>query len=341
MKKILVTGGAGFIGSNFVRHLLAHHPYQVVNFDKLTYAGNLDNLRDVAGDERYRFVQGDICDPRSVEAAMAGCNAVVNFAAETHVDRSLIDAGAFIQADVYGVFVLLEAARQLGVERFLHISTDEVYGPRFPDNPGRETDMLTPANPYAASKAGGEMQCQAFFRTYGLPVVVTRSRNNIGPRQHPEKAVPLFVTNALDDQPLPVYGEGLQVRDRLYVEDNCEALDLVLHKGVAGEVYNVGADNERPNIEVAETILKLPHKPRSLLRFVEDRTNHDARYCLDTSKLRALGWSPRHDFETAIEKTVAWYRDNRWWWERVKSGEYAAYYQQQYADRLANSRTAG
>ena len=338
MKRILVTGGAGFIGSNFIHYMLAKYDYEIVNLDKLTYAGNLDNLREVEADPRYRFVRGDICSAADVSAAMAGCDAVVNFAAETHVDRSLIDAGAFIQADVYAVFVLLEAARQQGIERFLHISTDEVYGPRFPDSPAREDDPLTPANPYAASKAGGEMQCQAFFKTYGLPVMVSRSRNNIGPRQHVEKAVPLFVTNAIEDEPLPVYGEGLQVRDRLYVEDNCEALDLILHKGTPGEAYNVGADNERPNIEVVETVLRLLGKPRSLIRFVADRTNHDARYSIDTSKLRALGWSPRHGYVEAMEKTVAWYRDNAWWWQKVKDGEYAAYYQQQYAERLAKSR---
>lgn len=338
MKTILVTGGAGFIGSNFIRYLLGKYDYNVINFDKLTYAGNLDNLRDIDNDPRYRFVQGDICDPGAVEAAIADADAVVNFAAESHVDRSLLDPGAFIQTNVYGVWVLLEAARKRGVERFLHISTDEVYGPRFPDKPGREDDRLTPANPYAASKVGGEMMCYAFHRNYGLPVIVSRSANNVGPRQHPEKALPLFITNALDDQPLPVYGEGLQVRDRLYVEDNCEALDLILHKGEFGEVYNVGADNERPNIEVARAILALLGKPLSLIRFVEDRPGHDARYSLDSSKVRALGWAPRHDFEATLRKTVEWYRDNRWWWERVKSGEYAEYYQRLYGERLARSR---
>jgi len=338
MHRILVTGGAGFIGSNFIRHLLDRYEgYEVVNLDKLTYAGNPDNLRDI-DERRHTFVRGDICDPAAVDAAMAGCDAVVNFAAESHVDRSFLDAGAFIQTDVHGVFVLLEAARRHGVERFLQVSTDEVYGPRFPDSPAREDDPFRPTNPYAASKAGGEMQCVAAFRAYGLPLVIARSGNNIGPRQHPEKAVPLFVTNALDDQPLPVYGEGLQVRDRLYVEDNCEALDLILHEGTPGEAYNVGADNERSNIEVVETILRLLGKPRSLIRFVADRTFHDARYSLDTAKVRALGWTPRHDFDAAMAKTVAWYRDNRWWWEKVKSGEYAAYYRQQYGERLAKSR---
>jgi dTDP-glucose 4,6-dehydratase len=338
LRKVLVTGGAGFIGSAFIRFLVEQRDCEVVNLDKLTYAGNLDNLKGI--EERYTFVHGDICDPAAVDAGMTGCDTVVNFAAESHVDRSFMDAGAFIQTDVYGVFVLLEAARRHEVERFLQVSTDEVYGPRFPDNPARETDAMAPANPYAASKAGGELQCQAFFRAYGLPVLISRSRNNIGPRQHPEKAVPLFVTNAIEDKPLPVYGAGLQVRDRLYVDDNCEALDLILRRGTPGDAYNVGADNERPNIEVAQSILDLLGKPRSLVRFVEDRTNHDARYSIDSSKLRALGWTPRHDYQAAIEKTVAWYRDNEWWWRKVKAGEYAAYYDRQYGRRLATSREA-
>lgn len=338
MKKLLVTGGSGFIGSNFVRYILANTDCEVVNLDKLTYAGNPDNLRDVEDDKRYSFVHGDICDPLAVEAAMQGVDTVVNFAAETHVDRSFDDTASFIQTDVYGVYVLLEAARTHEVERVLHISTDEVYGPRFADKPALETDTLAPANPYAASKAGGEMQCQAFFRSYGLPVIVSRSRNNIGPFQYPEKAVPLFVTNALEDEALPVYGDGQQIRDRMYVEDNCEALTLLLQKGMPGEVYNVGADNERPNMDVVNTILRILDKPRDLIRFVPDRTLHDARYSIDMTKVRALGWKPRHDYETAMEKTVAWYRDNRWWWEKIKDGEYAAFYQRQYAERLAQSR---
>lgn len=339
MKRILVTGGAGFIGSAFVHYMLAAHPdYEVVNLDALTYAGNLDNVRGL--EERYSFVQGDICNANAIDAAMAGCDAVVNFAAETHVDRSLQDAGAFIQTDVYGVFALLEGARRHGIERFLHISTDEVYGPRTSDNPSHEHEALTPANPYAASKAGGELVATSYWRTYGLPVLITRARNNIGPRQHIEKAVPLFITNALEDKPLPVYGEGLQIRDRMYVEDHCEAIDLVLHKGTPGEAYNVGADNERANIEVAETVLRLLGKPRSLIRFVEDRTGHDVQYAMDTSKLRALGWSPRHDFEAAMQKTVAWYVENRWWWQKVKQGDFAAYYEKQYGEKLARSRGA-
>jgi dTDP-glucose 4,6-dehydratase len=340
MTKLLVTGGAGFIGTNLIRHLLARYDYEIVNLDKLTYAGNIENLREFEKDTRYRFVQGDICDPATVVKAMEGAWGVINLAAETHVDRSLMDAGVFIDTDIRGAYVLLEAARQGGVERFLHVSTDEVYGPRFPENPGHESDALTPANPYSASKAGAEQMCLAYYRTYQLPVIVSRSGNNIGPYQHPEKAVPLFVTNALHDQPLPLYGEGKQIRDRMYVADNCEALDLLLHKGLAGEVYNVGSrDNERTNLEVANTILTLLEKPASLIRFVPDRPGHDGRYCMDTSKIRALGWKPRHDYEMAMAKTVSWYLENRAWWERIKSREdYAAYYLQQYTERLARSR---
>ena len=338
MRTILVTGGAGFIGSNFVRHLLERYDYQVINLDKLTYAGNLDNLRDIEEDAHYRFVHGDICDQELVGRLMAEADAVVHFAAESHVDRSLLDPGSFIQTDVYGTFVLLEAARQQGVERFVHLSTDEVYGQSLGDQRFTEGDPFRPRSPYAASKAGGELQCHAFIATYGLPVVIARPANTVGPRQHPEKAVPLFVTNALDDQPLPVYGQGRQVRDRMYVDDHCEALDLLLHRGEAGEAYNISADNERTNLEVAETILELLEKPKSLIRFVEDRPGHDERYHLDGTKIRTLGWSPHHDFHATVERTVAWYRENRWWWENVKSGPYREYYQQMYGRRLAEAR---
>jgi len=338
VRTVLITGGAGFIGSNFVHHLLEKYEYQIVNLDKLTYAGNLDNLRDVDADARYRFVQGDICDRELVGRLMAEADAVVHFAAESHVDRSIEDPGAFIQTDVYGTFVLLDAAREIGIERFLHVSTDEVYGQSASGQRFTEGDPFRPRSPYAASKAGGELQCRAFFVTYGLPVVVARPANNIGPHQYPEKAVPLFVTNALDDQLLPVYGQGLQVRDRLYVRDCCEALDLLLHHGELGEPYNISADNERTNMEVAETILELLEKPKSLIRFVEDRPGHDQQYSMDSSKLRALGWSPRYDFQSALEKTVAWYRDNRWWWEKIKSGEYREYYQRMYGRRLAEAK---
>ena len=338
MRNVLITGGAGFIGSNFIRHLLANHDYQITNLDKLTYAGNLDNLRDVEKDPRYRFVQGDICDRELVGRLMGEVDTVVHFAAESHVDRSIEDPGAFIQTEVYGTFVLLEAARERGVERFLHISTDEVYGQSLGDQRFTESDPFRPRSPYAASKAGAELQCHAFVETYGLPIVIARPANNVGPRQYLEKAVPLFITNALDDEPLPLYGEGLQIRDRLYVDDHCEALDVLLQRGELGEAYNISADNERPNIEVAETILELLEKPKSLIRFVEDRPGHDQRYSMDSQKIRALGWSPKHDFTTAIDETVAWYRDNRWWWEKVKSGEYREYYQRMYGRRLAEAK---
>jgi dTDP-glucose 4,6-dehydratase len=338
MHTVLITGGAGFIGSNFIRHLLAHHEYGVINLDKLTYAGNIDNLIDVRDEPRYRFVQGDICDATLVGELMSQVDGVAHFAAESHVDRSIEDPGSFIQTEVYGTFVLLEAARRAGVERFLHISTDEVYGQSLSGQRFTETDPMRPRSPYAASKAGGELQAHAFIATYVLPVVIARPANNVGPRQYPEKAVPLFVTNALDDQPLPVYGEGLQVRDRLYVDDHCEALDLLLHRGEVGEAYNISADNERTNIEVARTVLALLEKPESLIRFVDDRPGHDQRYSMESAKIRALGWAPRHDFDAALQKTVAWYRDNRWWWEKVKSGDYREYYERMYGKRLAEAR---
>jgi dTDP-glucose 4,6-dehydratase len=337
MKNILVTGGAGFIGSNFIHHLLARYDYEVVNLDALTYAGNLDNLRDIEGERRYRFVRGDICDAEAVRPLMGEVDAVVNFAAETHVDRSLMEGRSFIETDVLGTYVLLEEARRAGIERFVQVSTDEVYGDVSGGAASREVDPLRPRSPYAASKAGGEMQCRAFYETYGLPVVITRGSNNVGPHQHLEKAVPLFVTNALEGEPLPVYGDGGQVRDWQYVEDHCEALDLVLHSGEAGEAYNVGAGNERSNMDVVHTILDLLEKPGDLIRHVEDRPGHDRRYSLDSTKVRELGWKPRHDFGAAIEKTVAWYVENRWWWEKIKLGQYREYYQRQYGQRLAET----
>jgi dTDP-glucose 4,6-dehydratase len=303
----------------------------------LTYAGNLDNLRDIDGDKRYHFVQGDICDARVVDQVLASIDTIVSFAAETHVDRSLEDPGVFIQTDVFGTYVLLEAARGHGIERFLHVSTDEVYGQSVRERQFVESDPFRPRSPYAASKAGGELQVWAFHETYGLPVIVARPANNVGPRQHVEKAVPLFVTNALDDQPLPVYGRGEQVRDRLFVDDHCEALALLLHKGEVGEAYNIRGGNERANIDVAETVLDMLDKPRSLIRFIEDRPGHDERYSMDDGKLRALGWSPKHDFDAAIRATVDWYRENRWWWEKVKSGAYRQYYDRMYSRRLAEA----
>ena len=335
----LITGGCGFIGSNFILRLLRQRKdASVINLDKLTYAGNQDNLRDIADDPRYRFVQGDITDAALVGELMEGADCVVNFAAETHVDRSLMEPGAFIQTDVYGAYVLLEAARQARVERFLHMSTDEVYGDVPEGQASRETDALKPRSPYSASKAGAEMQCRAYIETYGLPVVIARPANNVGPRQHVEKLVPLFTTNALQDQPLPVYGDGRQQRDWLFVEDSCEALDLILHEGEPGEAYNVGADNHRDNIDVAHLILDLTEKPRSLITHVEDRAGHDRRYAVNSDKLRALGWAPRHDATAAIQKAVEWYLQNRWWWEKVRDESFQEYYDKQYGKRLAEAK---
>ncbi|HUS69826.1 MAG TPA: dTDP-glucose 4,6-dehydratase [Anaerolineae bacterium] len=335
MESLLVTGGAGFIGSNFVHLLLDKYPHcRVVVYDKLTYAGNLDNLKDVAEDLRYSFVQGDICDAEHVEEVIREhkIDVIVNFAAETHVDRSILAAGSFIQTDVYGTYVLLEAVRKFGLRRMVHVSTDEVYG-SVTEGSSVETDNLLPNSPYSASKAGGDLMCRAFFVTYGVPVVVTRGSNNFGPHQYPEKVIPLFITNALDDKALPLYGDGQNVRDWLYVLDHCEAIDLMLQKGRDGEVCNVGADRELTNLELTETILGMLGKPRSLIQFVEDRPGHDRRYSLDSSKIHELGWQPRFRFEEALEGTVRWYADNRWWWEKLKSGEYESYYQQQYGAR--------
>ncbi|HXG36581.1 MAG TPA: dTDP-glucose 4,6-dehydratase [Dehalococcoidia bacterium] len=338
METVLVTGGSGFIGSNFILYLLRNYPHtRVINLDKLTYASNLNNLLEVADDERYRFVRGDICDSTLAEELLSQVDAVFNFAAETHVDRSLMEGASFIDTDVRGTYVLLEAARRSSkLIRFIQVSTDEVYGDLPPGEFAKETDILRPRSPYSASKAGGDMQCIAFFETYGVPVIITRAANNIGPRQHVEKMLPLFSTSALQELPLPLYGDGRQVRDWLYVDDHCRALDLVYRKGQPGEVYNVGAGNYLENIEVAEGILDFLGRPRELIRFVADRQGHDRRYSLDSSKLRALGWAPEHDFSAALEKTVSWYRDNRWWWEPVFSGpEFQAYYQEQYGRRLA------
>jgi len=335
---ILVTGGCGFIGSNFILHLINRYPgCRVINLDKLTYASNPANLRQVESNPRYRFVRGDICDAELVDELMAGVEIVFNFAAETHVDRSLMEAGSFILTDVLGTYVLLDAARHHpNVQRFVQVSTDEVYGEMPLGLYARESDPLHPRSPYAASKAGGDAQCVAFFEAYGLRVVITRAANNIGPRQHIEKLVPLFVTSALRDQPLPLYGDGRQIRDWLYVEDHCQALDLIARSGQAGAVYNIGADNHHENLHVAKSILQLLEKPLSLIRFVEDRKGHDRRYAVDSSKLRALGWAPQHDFTSALGKTLRWYQENRWWWEPIYAGPFQDYYRRQYGERLAS-----
>jgi dTDP-glucose 4,6-dehydratase len=328
--RIVVTGGAGFIGSNFVRHLLrTHDAVEVVNLDKLTYAGNLENLRDVEDDPRYSFVRGDICDAGVVRSALAGADAVVNFAAETHVDRSISDPQDFIRTDVLGTHTLLEAVRELGVGRYLQVSTDEVYG-SIDEGAFTEDSDLDPSSPYSASKAGADLLVLAYHRTFGTPVLITRSSNNYGAFQYPEKIVPLFISNALDDQPLPVYGDGRNVRDWLYVEDNCAAIDLVLREGEPGNVYNVGGGNEVENLDLTRRILGLLGKDAGLIRYVTDRPGHDRRYAVDCAKLRALGWTPRTSFDDGLAATVAWYRDNRAWWERIKSGEWRAYYARQY-----------
>jgi dTDP-glucose 4,6-dehydratase len=344
LKNLLVTGGAGFIGSNFVRFMLERYPdYKVVVYDKLTYAGNLDNLKDVAERfaDRYAFIHADICDKEAVDAAMRAheIDTIVNFAADTHVDRSIMDPDAFVKTDVYGTYVLLEAARKYQIERYHQISTDEVYG-HVPEGASKETDQIAPRSPYAASKASADLMVNAFNITYGLPVTITRGANNIGPYQYPEKVVPLFVTNAIDDQPLPLYGDGLQVRDYQYVLDHCDAIDLVLQKGQVGEIYNVGTGTEMHNIDMTHLVLQLLGKPESLIRHVTDRPGHDRRYALNVLKICGLGWEPAHTCEEAIAATVRWYVDNEWWWRKIKSGEYREYYQRQYGQRLADAESA-
>ena len=331
--KLLVTGGCGFIGSNFIRHVLAAHPDdRIVNLDKLTYAGNPANLADLAGDSRYVFVQGDVCDAKVVRDVMRGVDAVLNFAAESHVDRSLMEPDAFLRTDVFGVFTLLEAVKELKIARFLHISTDEVYG-SIERGSSRESDPVRPSNPYSASKAGGDLLALAYWHTHRVPVLITRSSNNFGPYQYPEKVIPLFVTNAFDDKPLPLYGDGRNVRDWLYVLDNCAGIDLVLRKGGEGEVYNIGGGHEVENIVLTRQILQLTGKPETLIQPVKDRLGHDRRYSVDSHKVRQLGWTPRHRFGDALSSTVAWYREHEAWWRPLKSGEFRAYYEKQYGHR--------
>ncbi|MBI2909422.1 MAG: dTDP-glucose 4,6-dehydratase [Chloroflexi bacterium] len=334
---LLVTGGAGFIGSNFVRHVLGKYPdRRIIVYDKLTYAGNLDNLQGMTADPRCTFVKGDICDAELVGRVMQqhGVDAIVNFAAETHVDRSLLEPDAFIKTDVYGTYVLLEAARKYGVERYLQVSTDEVYG-EVATGSSKETDPLAPRSPYSASKAAGDMMAQAYYVSYQVPVIITRGSNTFGPYHYPEKFIPLFITNAMDDLPLPVYGDGRQVRDWLFVSDHCTGIDTALHSGEPGQVYNIGGGNERYNLQVVEAILRLLNKPRDLIRHVTDRPGHDRRYSLDCTKLRSLGWKPAHEFEAALAETVRWYQQNEGWWRKIKSGEYWEYYRAQYGKRLA------
>jgi dTDP-glucose 4,6-dehydratase len=331
--RLLVTGGSGFIGSNFIRAVLAEHPDdRVVNLDKLTYAGNPANLADVEADPRYTFVHGDIGDAKLVRDVARGVDAVVNFAAPSHVDRAILDPDEFLKTNVLGVHVLLEAVRELRIPRVVQISTDEVYG-SIADGAADEAAPLRPSNPYSAAKAGGDLLALACWTTHRVPVLITRSSNNFGPYQYPEKIVPLFVTNALDDQPLPLYGDGRQVRDWLYVLDNCAAIDLVLRHGREGEVYNIGGGHEVANLELTRQILRLLGKPESLIAPVADRPGHDRRYALDATKVTRLGWAPRHAFAVALESTVRWYREHEAWWRPLKSGEFRAYYERQYGRR--------
>jgi dTDP-glucose 4,6-dehydratase len=338
MVEVLVTGGAGFIGSNFVRRAIATHPdWRITTLDKLTYAGRLENLNDVLDHSRHEFVRGDIADPGVSAPLVQAANIVVHFAAETHVDRSIMHAGDFITTDVYGTFVLLEAARQApDLHRFVQISTDEVYG-SISSGASRETDELRPRNPYAASKAGADRLAYSYWATYDVPVLITRASNNYGPNQFPEKIIPLFITNALDDLPLPLYGDGLNERDWLHVSDHCAALDVLIESGTPGEVYNVGGGNNVRNADLTRDILRLVGKPDTLIRAVADRPGHDRRYCLDTSKLRTLGWQPRIPFAQGLADTVSWYRSNEWWWRPIKHEDpaFKAYYQNQYGERRA------
>jgi len=335
-KMLLVTGGAGFIGSNFIHYLLRkYEKIEIINLDKLTYAGNLDNLKDIEADPRYEFVHGDIRDKELVRSVMRRVQGVVHFAAETHVDRSILDAGEFVLTDVFGTFVLLDALREAPqVEFFIHVSTDEVYGSR-DEGFFTEEDPLNPSSPYAASKAGADRLAYAYTVTYGLPVIIVRPSNNFGPYQYPEKFIPLFVTNALEDKPLPLYGKGTNVRDWLYVEDNCRAIDWLMRWGKTGEAYNIGAGNEVQNIRIAEKICDLLAKPRDLIRFVPDRLGHDRRYALDCRKIRSLGWKPEADFERALETTVRWYRENEAWWRKIKekSRAWRSFYDEYYRNR--------
>jgi dTDP-glucose 4,6-dehydratase len=333
--KLLVTGGVGFIGSNFVRHIRQKHPdWEITNLDKLTYAGNLENLTDIQNQPGYHFVKGDIADRKLVDKLLSqGLDVIVNFAAESHVDRSILDASPFIETNVKGTQVLLEGAKNHGIQRFIQVSTDEVYGST-ERGEFTEKSPLSPNSPYSASKAAADLLCRAYFETHHLPAIVTRCTNNFGPYQFPEKLIPLAVTNALEDKPVPVYGDGLNIRDWIFVGDHCRALDAVIQKGQPGEIYNIGGGNEKTNLELIHKLLELLDKPQSLIQFVTDRPAHDRRYALDCSRIATeLGWKPAYSFEKALSATVDWYLKNESWWRSIKSGEYAKYYERMYSHR--------
>ena len=335
MKNILVTGGAGFIGSNFVRYMVNKYPdYHIINLDALTYCGNLENLKDIENKDNYTFYKGDIRDKEIVNKLVKKSDYVINFAAESHVDRSIADPEIFIKSNVLGTQVLLNAARECGVEKYIQISTDEVYGTLGEDGFFTETTSLQPNSPYSASKAGGDLITRAYYETFDLPINITRCSNNYGPYQFPEKLIPLMISNALEDKKLPVYGDGKNIRDWLHVYDHCSAIDLVLHEGEIGEVYNIGGNNEKQNIDIVKLILKELGKDESLIEFVKDRLGHDRRYAIDSSKIQSdLGWKPKYTFEVGIKETIQWYLDNQDWISQVKSGQYQEYYEKMYLNR--------
>lgn len=337
MKNILVTGGAGFIGSNFIKYILDREKYfRIINLDKLTYAGNLRNLQSVEDNPNYKFYKGDICNKELVDYIVSKekIDTIVNFAAESHVDRSILSSNIFINTNVIGTNVLLEAAKNFELERYLQISTDEVYGSLGANGKFSETTPLSPNSPYSASKASADLLTHAYFHTYNVPTIITRCSNNYGPYQFPEKLIPLMIINALNEKSLPVYGDGMNVRDWIYVEDHCEAIHLILTKGISGEVYNIGASNEMPNIEIVKLILNYLRKDESLITFVKDRPGHDRRYAIDSSKIKTeLGWNPKHSFEDAIHKTIDWYIEYKSWWEEIISGDYQNYYRKWYIER--------
>ncbi|MGG1911804.1 dTDP-glucose 4,6-dehydratase [Priestia megaterium] len=336
--KLLITGGAGFIGSNFVRYMINKYPsYQIVNLDALTYAGNLETLKDLEMNKNYKFLKGDITDRTLINKLFENekFDYVVNFAAESHVDRSITEPNIFVATNIQGTQVLLDASKDNNIKKYLQVSTDEVYGTLGEEGYFSETTSLAPNSPYSASKAGADMLVRSYNETFGLPINITRCSNNYGPYHFPEKLIPLMVINAMKEKNLPVYGDGLNIRDWLHVEDHCQAIDLVLHKGRNGEVYNVGGNNERTNIEIVKTILNYLNKSESLIRFVTDRPGHDRRYAIDATKLREeLGWEPKYTFETGIKETIKWYQDNQQWWENIISGNYQEYFEKQYGLRL-------
>lgn len=336
MTKLLITGGCGFIGSNFIRYLIKNSDYEIVNIDKLTYAGNLKNLKDIQDNTRYKFYKADICNYELVAYIIEKekVEAIINFAAESHVDRSILSSQEFIRTNVSGTNILLELARQYELKKFLQISTDEVYGSLGKEGKFTEQTPLSPNSPYSASKASADLLVRSYNHTYGVPTLITRCSNNYGPYQFPEKLIPLMIINALNNKPLPVYGDGMHVRDWIYVDDHCDAILKVFEKGRIGEVYNIGAENEKPNIEIVKLILKELDKDESLITFVKDRPGHDRRYAIDATKIKTdLGWKPQHSFEIAIKKTIQWYIENKSWWEEIISGEYLKYYKQWYEER--------